>query len=89
MIQAKQCTLDSHQLNKLSETVQQNCHIADAAHAGDYTLCIYLLKMREFYRWEQKAAFSTKLENKTVGSWLKEREALWNNLDKIDRKSVV
>ena len=88
MIQTNQCTLGSDQLNKLSKTVQQNCHIADAAHAGDYTLCIYLLKMREFYRWEQKAAFSTNLENKNVGSWLKQREALWNNLEKIEYQNI-
>lgn len=37
----------------LIKTVQKNCDIADARHAGDYTLCVYLLKMREMYRWEQ------------------------------------
>ena len=40
-----------HQQHRdLIQTVQRNCHIADARHAGDYTLCVYLLKMREFYR---------------------------------------
>ena len=41
-------------IKQLSDTVQLNCHISDARHAGNYTLCIYLLKMREFYRWEKK-----------------------------------
>lgn len=65
----------------ISQQVQDNCHIADAAHAGNYTLCIYLLKMREFYRWEQGLGFSAALENSAVGNWLRGREELWDQLD--------
>lgn len=68
-------------INELTKTVQKNCHIADANHAGDYTLCIYLLKMRELYRWESNKTFSTELTNKTVGVWLKQREELWDKLE--------
>ena len=28
---------------QLIDNVQQNCHISDARHAGNYTLCVYLL----------------------------------------------
>ena len=35
-------------LNRLVDAVQTNCHITDASHAADMTLCIYLLQMREF-----------------------------------------
>ncbi len=69
------------QIKELTKTIQHNCHIADASHAGDYTLCIYLLKMREFYRWEQDETFSTNLANKTVGKWLRQREELWDGLE--------
>ncbi|HKJ07631.1 MAG TPA: hypothetical protein VKA76_00940, partial [Gammaproteobacteria bacterium] len=41
------------ELRTLCAKVQKNCHISDARYAGDYTLCIYLLKMREYYRWEK------------------------------------
>ena len=34
-------------LGQLVNTVQKNCHISDARHAGDFTLCIFLLKMME------------------------------------------
>ncbi|MCW9023736.1 MAG: hypothetical protein OQK73_03550 [Gammaproteobacteria bacterium] len=71
-------------LEKLCLTVQKNCHISDALHAGDDTLCVYLLKMREFYRWEQKQPFSASLDNSQVGVWLKEREALWNEIEDQD-----
>jgi hypothetical protein len=69
--------LDLHQIK---QAVQKNCHIADATAAGDYTLCIYLLKMREFYRWEQGINFGDALPNATVGNWLRSREQLWEVL---------
>ena len=80
--------MKSNQLSELTKAVQLNCHIADAVHAGDYTLCIYLLKMREFYRWENGDRFSVNLENNTVGSWLRQREALWDNLDNADYHDI-
>lgn len=68
-------------LSQLRQTVQQNCHIADASHAADFTLCIYLLKMREFYRWENGQGFAAALDNQHVGQWLRDREALWETLE--------
>ncbi len=68
----------------IQQAVQQNCHISDAHQAGDYTLCVYLLKMREFYRWEQGHAFSASLENDSIGSWLRQREQLWDEVAEND-----
>lgn len=73
--------LASPELSALSHTVQKNCHISDARFAGNYTLCIYLLKMREFCRWETGQAFTASLDRDEVGNWLKQREALWNEFD--------
>lgn len=65
----------------LQATVQINCHISDARFASDYTLCVYLLKMREFFRWEQNIAYGEPLSGETVGNWLTDREQLWENLE--------
>lgn len=73
-----------HPHHELIQTVQRNCHIADARHAGDYTLCVYLLKMREFYRWERGVSFQQVLTSDDVGDWLTQREAVWNDLDEHD-----
>lgn len=67
-------------LHNLKQTVQKNCHIADANSAGNYTLCVYLLKMREYYRWEQGYNFGDNIPKEDVGNWLREREALWEEL---------
>lgn len=66
---------------RLIEQVQHNCHIADARHAADLPLCIYLLQMREFYRWEQGLPGGAALPREALGDWLAEREALWATLE--------
>jgi len=69
------------QIDQLQTVVQRNCHIADANAATNYTLCIYLLKMREFYRWENQQSYSEALPREQIGNWLREREALWESLE--------
>lgn len=74
----------SNETTALAEQVQQNCHISDAIHARDYTLCIYLLKMREYFRWEMGYGYTDRLPNEKLGRWLTEREDLWQNLEGMD-----
>lgn len=76
--------MKSHQVQALTETVQRNCHISDARHGGDYSLCVYLMKMREYYRWEKRLPFDAVLEKDSVGNWLAEREELWESLAEAD-----
>lgn len=68
----------------LIDKVQHNCHISDARFAGNYTMCIYLMKMREFYRWEHGYAFEEQLPKEGVGSWLRQRESLWESVESED-----
>ncbi len=74
--------------NRLKATVQHNCHIADAQHAGDYTLCTYLMKMRELYRWEQGLEYDAPLTNDEVGQWVRAREAVWETLEDSDFEAL-
>ena len=68
--------MNSEQLGRLSDSVQHNCHISDARHGSDYGLCTYLLKMREYFRWESGADFGSVLDKQRLGDWLTEREGL-------------
>ena len=70
----------NHSLQEICETVQYNCHIADARHGGDFTMCTYLLKMREYFRWEKGAGIRESLPREELGEWLQAREALWEEL---------
>jgi hypothetical protein len=67
--------------HEIVETVQTNCHITDARHAQDMTMCIFLLEMREYYRWEYTIPFAENLPKDDLGSWMVEREKLWATLE--------
>lgn len=75
-------------VRQLGDVVQHNCHISDALHARNYSLCIYLLKMREFYRWEQGFAFRDHLPKGPLGEWLTSREQLWETLEEEEYRSL-
>jgi len=68
-------------LSELTGVVQRNCDISDARHAGDYGLCTFLLKMREYYRWENEFPLARALPKDELGEWLNSREQLWNNIE--------
>jgi hypothetical protein len=63
------------------DAVRTNCLITDARHATRYTLCVYLLKMREFYRWEQQLPFGASLPQDELSDWLSAREARWEQVE--------
>lgn len=70
-------------IKALTKSVQKNCHISDAQYAGHYTLCVFLLKMREYYRWEKAIPQSQSLPKKAVGDWLVQRESEWDELESL------
>ena len=52
-------------------------------------MCIYLLKMREFYRWEHDIALTQAMPRSEIGDWLVERENTWSQIEENDYASVV
>jgi hypothetical protein len=68
--------------------VQRNCDIADAQFAGNYSLCTYLLKMREFYRWERGLPFSAALDRQAVGDWVSAARAATGKRWKVSRSEA-
>jgi hypothetical protein len=73
--------LDAAARQALVCAVQANCDRADARHAGDLTLCIYLLQLRELYRWEQGLPLTAELARPAVARWIAEREQRWSALE--------
>lgn len=68
-------------LGAIVNAVQTNCHISDAQFAGDLTLCTFLLKMRELYRWENDLPFTSEMPKAAIGDWMNERERLWEGVE--------
>ena len=71
-------------LPELANAVQRNCDISDARYAGDYGMCTFLLKMREYYRWEHELPLTRALPSAELGDWLSAREARWRALEDAD-----
>lgn len=65
----------------LVSAVQKNCHISDAQFAGDLTMCTFLLKMRELYRWEHDIPLSADMPKGEVGDWMNARGLLWDDIE--------
>lgn len=76
------------ELTRLIQTVQRNCDISDAAFAGDYTLCTYLLKMREYYRWTHGIPFGERIATPAVGAWVEGQEARWDELEEAELSAL-
>ncbi len=72
----------------LVEAVQKNCHISDARHAREKSLCTYLLEMREFFRWEYEIPLAKTLSKDELGDWMTRREALWDELEDAPFESL-
>lgn len=75
-------------LPTLIERVQTNCDRADARSAQQFTLCTYLLKMREFYRWSQGLDFSAPLEKRALHQWIVDQEERWETLEEEEFEEI-
>ena len=75
-------------LAPLLAAVQSNCHLSDARHAQDLSLCNYLLAMREYYRWEHDLPLDALPPRAEVARWIAERESLWESLAASDWSPV-
>jgi len=72
----------------LVSAVQHNCHISDAQFAGDLTLCTFLLKMRELYRWEHRIPLSREMARAEVGEWMNRRGEMWDGIEQEDYRPL-
>lgn len=75
-------------IHQLITDVRLNCDIADANFAGNYTMCIYLLKMRELYRWSNSIDQSSSLSSEQVSEWVQQKEAYWESLESEEFRAV-
>lgn len=69
------------EVNRITDVVQRNCDISDARHARSYTMCVYLLKMREYYRWARGHGRTARVDTSDLSRWVTDRERLWEELE--------
>lgn len=65
----------------LVRQVWENCQIASAGQAGQYSLCGLVLRLRALYKWEHGLPPWREPEPDVVLTWVEGRERHWENLE--------
>ena len=81
--------LPAHAVGDLAMQVRRNCDIANARHALDDPLCIYLLKMRDLFRWHHGLACTATVDKAALGQWVADQEMLWLELEDQPYQRIV
>ncbi len=68
-------------IDTLREAVQFNCDLSDREFAADYTICIYLIRMREYYRWSEGLEATAPLAQDALMAWISATEARWEAIE--------
>ncbi len=70
---------------QLAAAVQDNCDVADARHARELGMCVYLLGMREYFRWMSDYPLGMAPPSERVREWITCQESRWDTVfDGID-----
>ena len=75
-------------MRDLVDKVQRNCDISDAHHAADAAMCIYLMRMREHYKWDKGVPYGESFDHKSLGEWMQKREAHLSSLEGSHYSSI-
>ncbi len=67
-------------IKDVAEAVKRNCEIANAHNWGALSLCTFIIRAIELYKWEKGIKPWEKADFDSVSAWIKEKEKLWNSL---------
>ena len=85
---ANRLDLDS-EVESLRVQIQANCHRSDARFSGSFSLCGLLLRLRDYYKWEQGLPPWGEADTPRVLSWIEAREELWDRLTEEELKHLT
>jgi hypothetical protein len=71
-------------VEQLCKTVQHNCDISDARYARDYSMCVYLLRMQEHYRWKNAITLDAAIDKSALGGWVRDTEDYWDTIEQTE-----
>ncbi|QCQ21089.1 Sfum_1244 family protein [Desulfoglaeba alkanexedens] len=70
----------SSDISAIAAQVQHNCHVSDANFGSTFSLCGFLLRLRELYKWESGLSPWEEPEPATLLKWIEDRESFWEPL---------
>jgi len=72
--------VNNHEIIRFQQQVQHNCDISDARYGGVYSLCGFLLRLRDLYKWEHHLPPWQEPEPADLLDWIDRREQRWEKL---------
>lgn len=64
-------------VTEITRQVQRNCDIADAGSGAVFSLCGFLLRLRDFFKWEHALLPWQEPEPASLLEWVEAREEMW------------
>ena len=68
------------ELDPIIAQVKENCDIADANHAGLYSICGLAMRLRDLYKWDMGLEAWMEGSSSEVLAWIGEKERKWDKL---------
>jgi hypothetical protein len=72
------------QIDDIIDQVLENCSIADARHAGLYSICGLALRLRDLYKWENRLDPWIENDPSDVLKWIGNKEEAWEKMAEKD-----
>jgi len=66
-----------------------NCHVSDGKYGGVFSLCGFLLRMRDYFKWEKNLDPWDEPDYADLLSWVESREKLWEKTAVKEFKPLV
>ncbi len=67
-------------MNEFTNGVRFNCDVTDAKHAGIYSVCGLVMRLRDLYKWEHRLPPWQEDASDKVLEWIGEKETHWETL---------
>lgn len=77
------------QIDDITDQVLENCNIADARHAGLYSICGLALRLRDLYKWENRLDPWIENDPSEVLKWIGDKEEIWDQLLETDFDNIT
>lgn len=67
-------------MHQLKNGIRFNCDVTDAKHAGIYSVCGLVMRLRDLYKWEHRLPPWQEDAPESVLAWIGDKETLWETL---------
>lgn len=76
-------------IHELAPQVKANCQISNAHHWGVYSICGLLIRLIDYYKWENTLTLSARFDQSALMEWIHDQETAWEDLVEEEFKDLT